>query len=373
MLVVAVLFLFALAVFAIAFYLRFLDSFKAFETNGIKGPKPSFPFGNFKKTLTGKCNFVDELSEIYEEFKGTERFVRVFMTRKPQLFILDSKLSKEILVENFKHFSNNVSSKWSTAKDDVLRKCSPFVCTGNDWKSRRTEIVPVLSSTRMKGFHPKTKRICQKLCNFIDSKLRGEESVDVKALAYNFTAEFVSDFIWGIDARAFTKSAPCELIQMKDAMIQQAFKCVKAYFLSDLLPFFGNRRFFSKLSDKFFVGLLKKLLAEDSNCGRSDFLNHLEKLKVAKELSESELTGHTTTVVIDGIETAGALIAHCLLLLARNENSQEKLRQEINDTLDGEDFPTFDRLNELTYLEQCLYGLCSLLYTFVETICFQKL
>lgn len=167
----------------------------------------------------------------------------------------------------------------------------------------------------MKGFHPKTKRICQKLCNFIDSKLNSEESVDVKALAYNFTAEFVADFVWGIDAGAFTDSAPCEVLRMKDAMIHQAFKCVKAYFLSDLLPFFGNRRFFSKLSDKFFVGLLRKLLAEDDCCGRSDFLNHLEKLKVAKQLSESGLAGHTTTIVIDGIETAGALISHCLLLV----------------------------------------------------------
>lgn len=168
----------------------------------------------------------------------------------------------------------------------------------------------------MKGFHPKTERICQKLCNFIDSKLDGSTSLDAKSLAYNFTAEFVADFIWGIDAGAFTDSAPCEMLRMKDAMIVQAFRCVRSYFLSDLLPFFGNRRFFSKLSDKFFVGLLRNLLATAAKDGRrSDFLNHLEKLKVSKQLSESELTGHTTTVVIDGIETAGALIAHCLLLV----------------------------------------------------------
>lgn len=169
----------------------------------------------------------------------------------------------------------------------------------------------------MKGFHPKTKRICQKLENFIDSKLaRDEVSMDVKALAYNFTAEFVADFIWGIDAGAFLESAPCEILRMKDAIIQQAFRCVRAYFLSDLLPFFGNRRFFSKISDKFFVSLLRNLLAKDATFGRSDFINHLEKLKVAKDLNESELTGHTTTVVVDGIETAGAVIAHCLLLVS---------------------------------------------------------
>lgn len=40
----------------------------------------------------------------------------------------------------------------STAKDDVLRKCSPFVCTGNDWKSRRSEIVPTLSNTKVNHF-----------------------------------------------------------------------------------------------------------------------------------------------------------------------------------------------------------------------------
>lgn len=165
----------------------------------------------------------------------------------------------------------------------------------------------------MKGFHPRTQRICQSLCNFIDSKLDGENSMDAKALAYNFTTEFVADFVWGIEAGAFTDSAPCEILRMKNELIKQAFKCVRAYFLSHLFPFFTSRRFFSKLSDTFFVGLLRKLSTEDG--GRSDFLSHLEKLKVTKHLSEGELAGHTTTVVIDGIETAGALVAHCLLLV----------------------------------------------------------
>lgn len=112
MFALAVVVFLGLALLSISFYFRFLKSFKAFEADGIKGPRPSFPFGNFKRTLTGKCNFVDELSEIYNSFKETERFVRVFMTKKPQLFIIDPTLSRELLVENFKHFSNNVSSKW---------------------------------------------------------------------------------------------------------------------------------------------------------------------------------------------------------------------------------------------------------------------
>lgn len=139
--------------------------------------------------------------------------------------------------------------------------------------------------------------------------------MDAKSLAYNFTAELVADFVWGIDAEAFSNSGPCEVLRMKDEMIQQAFKCVRAYFLSDLLPFFENRRFFSKISDKFFVGLLRNLMENNGDRVRSDFLSHLEKLKVVKNLRESELAGHTTTIIIDGVETAGALIAHCLLLV----------------------------------------------------------
>lgn len=110
--------LLALALFLLTFYLTFLKSFRNFEVNGIKGPKPSFPYGNFEKTLTGKCNLVDELSEIYGRFKSTERFVRIFMTRKPHLFIIDPKLSRELLVDNFKYFSNNVSSKWVSLKEE---------------------------------------------------------------------------------------------------------------------------------------------------------------------------------------------------------------------------------------------------------------
>lgn len=104
--------LFVILLLGVWFYSRFYLSYRTFKRKGIKGPEPKFPFGNFRKTLTGKCNFVEELSEIYKIFKNKERFVGIFMTRKPQILIIDPKLSREILVENFKHFSNNVSSKW---------------------------------------------------------------------------------------------------------------------------------------------------------------------------------------------------------------------------------------------------------------------
>lgn len=56
--------------------------------------------------------FVISFKISYRQFKNKAKFVGVFVTRNPQIMILDPEICKDILITNFKSFQDNESSQW---------------------------------------------------------------------------------------------------------------------------------------------------------------------------------------------------------------------------------------------------------------------
>ena len=92
------------------------------------------------------------------------------MTRSPQIMVLDPELCKEVLITNFKCFQDNESSirvrgislyllqtilnvlHLSLQTDRVREAISgnnPFVLPFAEWKLKRPEIVPGLTSSKV--------------------------------------------------------------------------------------------------------------------------------------------------------------------------------------------------------------------------------
>ncbi|XP_037937506.1 probable cytochrome P450 28d1 [Teleopsis dalmanni] len=336
-------------------YLYLSWNFKYWQKRGVKGPKPILISGSFPKSRQGICNLIDELHEIYLYYKTTEKFVGLFSGRSPKLFIVEPKLAVQILTKHFKHFRDNESSKWTSPKVEKLRLCSPFVTTGDAWKERRAEFTPPLSINRLRAFYPTMRESAQKLVDFI--KERPNEFLDTKELSNRYTTEFISNFIWGLEANAFTSTELSPIHEMANKMLLQSLKCVAYYIRTATWPWLRLLKpvpFFAPAADRFFMKLAADASGArlKSSTERCDVINHLLQLKEKKTLTDVQIAGHTTTVLIDGFETVANVISHFLLLLSRNDRVQEKLRQELINT--AEDI-TFDELNELPYLDQCLH------------------
>ncbi|XP_055912707.1 probable cytochrome P450 28d1 [Eupeodes corollae] len=344
---------------SILIYIYLGWNFNYWKTRGIRGPKPSILNGNFGKSSRGERNFVDELNDTYLNYKNNEKFVGIFISRDPKLFIIDPEIARQILLTNFSSFYDNESSRWSVPKIELLRMQSPFVCTGETWKEKRSEIVPALTMSRLRSSYPAMQKIAKKLADFIRSN-SGKE-LDAKELSCRFTSEVISDFVWGINANAFESQKVCQIHEIANGMISQSQKCVGYYQKTEAWPFLRKlmpQRFFPKASDDFFTQLTNNLIShrlENPN-ERFDFINHLISLSNKKSLTAPQLAGHCTTVLVDGFESAAIAISHCLLLLGRNKSAQEKLRNEIMESFDdGENDISFEKLNELPYLDQCIY------------------
>lgn len=94
------------------------------------------------------------MSNDYSEYKDTQRAVGVFMTREPQILILDPELAHEVLVLNFRSFRNSLPSTYvGHAKWDKYVQRNAFWAAGDEWRRLRSEGQGGVSANRLKqGF-----------------------------------------------------------------------------------------------------------------------------------------------------------------------------------------------------------------------------
>ncbi|XP_075154637.1 putative cytochrome P450 28d1 [Haematobia irritans] len=334
----------------------------------IPGPKPKALFGTFPGTVNGSRNFIYDLDEIYRQYKNRTRFVGVFATRKPQLLVLDPTLSKDILTSNFKSFQDNESSQWMDRSREPISGSNPFVLPSADWKIKRSEIVPGLTTAKVKGMMPIINCIGEKLHGYLQHKTKnGEITIDAKEISLCYTGEVVADVVWGIQAGNFDKpykdvvNQESTFLMMSKRMISQTFKAFKYFFILGIFPFVRYLiyvRFFPEVTDRFFLKLAHCAIQNrrfNSKEVRTDFLQHLVDLQMKKGLSLTEVVAHMLTFHFDGFETSATLISHCILLLARSMEKQNRLRAEITAFFDSDnDVMEFGDLMKLPYLEQCV-------------------
>ncbi|KAL9886353.1 putative cytochrome P450 28d1 [Glossina fuscipes fuscipes] len=327
--------------------------FDNWRKRNVRGPRPQLFKGTFPKSFAGQCSLIEELHEIYIKYKTSERCVGVFSRRVPKLFILDPMLAAEILTNNFTKFRVNESSKWTSSRVERLRVCSPFVTSGEEWRARRSDLAPILSVNRLRSYYVSMLKSADQLVCFIERQ--GYTYLNAKELANRFTIHVMSKFIWGIEENIFENiHEKSPLHRMADNMLKQALKCVSSYEKTISWRILRPIRFFPKETDDFFQNVVKTLMNQrekSSEKPTNDVIGHLVAIKDKKSLNDEQIAGNTTTLLIDGFETVAVVIAHCLMLLARNERVQTKLRAELNEN----EIPlSYDELMNLRYLDQCI-------------------
>ncbi|XP_065362737.1 probable cytochrome P450 28a5 [Calliphora vicina] len=350
--------------FILLFYIFLIWNFDYWKKRGIVSPKP-LPFvGNYPSVLTQKRHMAYDLQDIYEKYKHTDNFVGIFSCRSPQLLITNGELVRRIYSTDFKHFHDNEASRMVDDKSDFLFANNPFSLTGEKWRERRAEITPGLTISRVKTVYPITQRVCKNMTKFIEEQMKmvAKDGIEAKDLSLRFTSEVVTDCVLGLEAKSFSPK-PSPIMTMITQIFEQNFIFIFYTIILGLFPSLSNFikiRFFPKKSEEFFVKIMQDSVElrrsqkeQGVNESRVDFLNYILQLQEKKKLSTLDLAAHTMTFLSDGFETTGSVLSHALLLLGRDLERQQKLREEILDTIgDKEDF---DSMMDLPYLDACIH------------------
>lgn len=77
-------------------------------------------------------------------------YIGFYKAWRPSLLIRDIDIVKDILVKDFQHFDRNESI--INKKYDPLYAQNPFFNFGDEWRARRKELLPVLTSSKVRYF-----------------------------------------------------------------------------------------------------------------------------------------------------------------------------------------------------------------------------
>lgn len=195
--------------------------------------------------------------------------------------------------------------------------------------------------------------ICQRLIVYIDNQR--SDLVNARDLSNRFTAEVISNCIFGLEAQAF---------QDRDIFLTNAENCFAPTIKTNILfKLFGVFPFLRKFIanpyatpelDEWFLSLTKQAIEvrKQNGVSRDDYFNFIFDLKEKKNLTDEEASGHIFTFFLDGFETSSHFIAYAISELAKNKNVQEKLRIEAN-SVENVDW---DQINQLPYLDNVFNG-----------------
>lgn len=97
---------------------------------------------------------------------------------KPAIVVRDLELVKEILVGSFQHFNRNSFEVDETI--DPLVAINPFTQSGDLWKERRSQVVPVFSQTKIRSCFPIIKNVADNFLEYVTKTRKTSPDFEAK-------------------------------------------------------------------------------------------------------------------------------------------------------------------------------------------------
>ncbi|GAB0098876.1 Cytochrome P450 [Sergentomyia squamirostris] len=343
----------------ILFYVFMTWHFDYWRKRGIPGPTPRFLFGNAPSFITQKEYIAYDYDKLYKQFKNRFNFIGFWNIRSPAILLLEADLVKEVLVRNFKSFSDNTFADFTDKEADPIFGRNPFMLKGNEWREKRAEITPAFTTNRIKTMYPVVEDVCDGMKQYIQREIKKNvHGFDAKELSSKYTTDVVSNCIFGVDASSFTNEKPI-IREMGKELFTPSARILIYFFIQTIFPAIRSiykMSFVPKNVEKFFISIMKDAIAfrKKTNVDRFDYLHYLLELQEKKNLNELDLVAHAVTFFLDGFETSSVSLSFTLYEVARNKNVQEKLRAEIKETLAKHGKLSHDVVLDMPYLDQVI-------------------
>jgi cytochrome P450 family 28 len=130
-------------------YVYLLWNSDYWKKRGVFCPDSKALFGNLPGQVNGKRSIVYDLDDLYQKYKGQHSCIGIYSFRQPRLLVLDPELMKDIMIKYFKHFQGTEFAFKIDPEKDPLFGNHPFFLVGDAWKSKRNEISPAFTNTRV--------------------------------------------------------------------------------------------------------------------------------------------------------------------------------------------------------------------------------
>jgi cytochrome P450 family 6 len=327
---------------------------------GVYGPKPKFPFGNFNGLGTTRHQ-AEIMQDLYNDGRGKAPFSGVFLFTHPSIVVADLDLVKNILVKDFDYFRNRPF--YYNEKDDPL-SAHLFAIEDKKWKDIRSKLTPTFTSGKMKMMFETVLEIGNKMVSTINPLADKGDTLDIKDMVSRYSTDVIGSCAFGIECNSLKNPEAEFRVNGRDAFDPTTWEQLRIFFgnaFPNLARKMGIIFLRTSISD-FFIGVVNETIKyrRENNYERKDFMQLLldiqKKHEAANEkFTDLDVTAQAFLFFIAGFETSGTTMSFALYELARNQEIQTRLRNEINEVLSKHNNQiTYEATNEMPYLDQVI-------------------
>ncbi|XP_059608083.1 cytochrome P450 6g1-like [Phlebotomus argentipes] len=314
--------------------------------------------GVIKNVLLNKTSFAQLFLDLYNHPKTRKDAVTGFyFFHKPCLLIRDPELIKRILVKDFNQFMDRRMA--SDPESDPIGMNTLVNVKGDTWRNIRNHITPVFTAHKLKNFFPLVVDVCEdlevKLAKEIPSGTSGE--INLKEFAGLYTVETIASCAFGVKANCFLNPDSDFLKKAQRVVDPSDFKRVIELGACFFFPEFASvfkLRFYSKETDEFLRTAILEVMEEREKSGskRNDLIDALITMKnTQKEIFHTDcLIAQAAVFLAAGYETSSSVLSFALYELARHQDMQEKLRNELMDFAKSGKEMNYENFANLEYL-----------------------
>ncbi|KAJ3651615.1 hypothetical protein Zmor_017644 [Zophobas morio] len=319
--------------------------------------EPSFPFGNLQNPFKVRETVGISVKRLYDELKSKKLpHGGVFFLSRPIYLLADLESIKNVLTKDFQYFFNR--GVYYNEKDDPI-SAHLFAIGGQRWRNLRMKLTPTFTSGKMKLMF-QTLLDCQKnLHEKIALLCESKQPIDIKELLGCYTTDVIGSCAFGLECNTFKDDdSPFRKYGKKvfGSNISRRLQISFAVNFPKAARAFKIRAIPKDISD-FFSKVVKDNVEyrEKNNFRRNDFMQLLIDLKNNKLVTIEEVTAQSFVFFLAGFETSSTAMTFALYELAKNQDIQQKVRDEISTVLAKHDGKvTYDAIKDMTYMNQVL-------------------
>lgn len=367
-----------------------------FKDLGIPGPPPSFLSGNLseiiqKGTLVKYKEWLEKYGDIVGFYNGGHPF----------LIVKDPALIKKIQIKDFNNFtSRGISSGF--ARSHPINKQSLVNAEGDRWKKMRSLITPAFTTRNMKKMVSLMDDASNELLDVIEALRSKHKAIEFRELFQRLTADVIIRSAFGLKSnlqrKGRTNSSTESLFQESLNTIQQFRRAWINFFTACFPELTWLWRIIISYSsghtktaaDQAFdeVAPIVKFRRGNREKDRSDLLQlmlnaevedgapvNVHSLTASDDadgacqedqpvkandsgkkhvLTNTEIMANGFTFFIAGFETTGTALAFTSYLLAKHQDIQDHLREEVLAVLKRDGAFSYDNVLNIKYMDQVI-------------------
>ncbi|EFA09242.1 cytochrome P450 9Z4 [Tribolium castaneum] len=376
----------SIAIIALS-YLFLIRPFKYWTNLGVEQGNPVPVFGHSWGTIVHTQSFADLVQMVYNIAPGA-RYSGMYQFFTPTLVLKDPDLIKQIAVKEFDSFLNHRS--FIPEDVDPLWSKNLFSLTNQKWRDMRSTLSPAFTSSKMKYMFV---LISESAEQFIGHFLKQKEDVitiEMKDTFTRFTNDVIANTAFGVKIDSLEERNNEFYLMGKEATDFKGFwrnlKFLILLSCPTLFKYLGIN-FFPKAVSSFFRRLVKDNINNREKHGivRPDMINLLLEARknglkneeqepildtgfatveesdigkngaIKQKITDDDITAQALLFFFGGFDSVSSLMCFMSYELGINPDVQEKLHQEIDETLEAcKGKLTYEALMKMKYMDMVI-------------------